>query len=259
MTTMHSGTLPSHPGHGTRHLPLGEPLHWVALGFRDFLRAPAVGIAYGLMVAVMGWLVFALGNHPYFIAAAVSGFLVLGPILGAGLIQAARTLEAGDTPTFDTSLRGLSRNRNALEHFAITLLALAAAWLLVSTWVLSVTMGPVAPRVEQTLWDNTLQMLSSGQWLAWAVVGGVLAALSFAISVITVPLMLDRHVGAGEAMRGSLRAVARHPFASVAWALLIAVLTALGIATALLGLVVIYPVLGYASWHAYRALRDQNG
>lgn len=256
MATLHSGTLPSHPGHAAPHLSFAEPLHWLARGLRDFRRAPGVGLAYGLIVAVMGWLVFALGNHPYFIAAAVSGFLLLGPILGAGLIEASRAMEAGDRPSFDTSLRALSRNRSALEHFAITLLAIAAVWLLVSTWVLAATMGPVAPAVEQTLWDNTLQMMSSGQWIAWAVIGGVLAVLSFAISVIAVPLMLDRHMRAGDAMRGSLQAVARHPVACAAWALLIVVLTAIGIATALLGLVVVYPVLGHASWHAYRALRD---
>jgi uncharacterized membrane protein len=254
--TTHSGTLPSHPAHGAEHIPLREPLHWVSLGFHDFRHAPAVGIAYGLMVTVMGWLVFALGNHPYFIAAAISGFLLLGPILGAGLIEASRAMERGDSPTFDTSLRGLRRNRSALERFAMTLLAVAVVWLAISTWVLDATMGSIAPNVEQTLWDNALQTLSSGQWLAWAAMGGVLAVLSFSISVIAVPLMLDRNASAGEAMRGSLRAVALHPVASATWALLITGLTAVGIATALLGLVVLYPILGHASWHAYRALRD---
>lgn len=256
MTTMHSGALPSHPGRGAEHISFFEPVHWVSLGIRDFRRAPSVGIAYGLMVTVMGWLVFALGNHPYFIAAAVSGFLLLGPILGAGLIEASRAMEAGETPTFDSSLRGLARNRSALEHFAITLLAFAAVWLLLSTLVLTATMGPVAPDVERTLWDSALPMMSPGQWFAWAAMGGVLALLSFGISVIAVPLMLDKHVRAGDAMRASLHAVARHPIASAAWAMLIVVLTAIGIATALLGLIVLYPILGHASWHAYRALRD---
>jgi uncharacterized membrane protein len=258
MTTMHSGTLPSHPGHGANHISLREPLHWVSLGLRDLRRARPVGIAYGLMVTVLGWLIFTLGNHPYFLAAAVSGFLLLGPILGAGLIEASRAMEAGDTPTFDTSLRGLNRNRPALERFALTLLALAAVWLVVSTLVLNATLGPIAPDVERTLWDNALPMMSSSQWLAWAAIGGVLAVVSFSISVIAVPLMLDKHASAADAMRGSLRAVARHPVASAEWALLIVLLTAVGIATALLGLIVIYPILGHASWHAYQALRDQD-
>lgn len=255
MTTFHSNALSSHPGHGAEHIAMGEPLHWVSQGLHDFRRVPGVGIAYGLMVTVLGWLVFALGTHPYFIAAAVSGFLLLGPILGAGLIEASRAMAAGETPTFETSLRGLTRNRSALERFAVVLLAIAAAWLVISTGVLSATLGPIAPNVTQSLWDNSLRMMSPEQWLAWAAIGGVLAVLSFAISVIAVPLILDQNVSAGDAVRGSLHAVARHPVACAEWALVIVLLSAVGIATALVGLIVIYPMLGHASWHAYQALR----
>lgn len=256
MATLHPGSLPSHPAHGGSHLSLADPLRWLSHGVQDFRRAPGVGLVYGLMVTVMGWLVLALGNHPYFIAAAVSGFLLLGPILGAGLIEASRAMDAGDTPTFDASLRGLGRNRSALERFAMILLGLAATWLVVSTWVLSASLGGIAPNVERTLWDSALPMMSASQWAAWATIGGVLAVLSFSISVIAVPLILDRNASAADAMRGSLRAVARHPVACTVWALVIAASTAVGIATALVGLVVIYPVLGHASWHAYRALQE---
>lgn len=255
MPTTHPGSFHPHQQHGDQ-LATGEPLHWLSLGTQDFRRAPSVGIAYGLMVTVLGWLVFALGNHPYFIAAAVSGFLLVGPILGAGLIEASRALEAGETPTFDSSLRGLNRNRSALERFAVSLLVIAVAWLALSTSVLVTAQGPIAPTVEQALWDSAWRLMSTGQWLAWAVIGGLLALLTFAVSVIAVPLILDQHATARDAMRGSLRAVARHPVASAAWAVLIVALTAIGIATALIGLIVIYPVLGHASWHAYRALRS---
>lgn len=254
--TMRSGALRSHPAPGASHIAPGEPFQWLANGISDFRRVPTVGLMYGMIVAVLGWLAFTLGNHPYFIAAAVTGFLLLGPILGAGLLEASRGMADGETPTFDTSLRGLGPHRGALEQFALVLLALAAAWFLVSGWVLNATLGPIAPNVEQSLWDSALAMMSSGQWLAWAIMGGVLAVLSFALSVITVPAILDRDMSAGDAMRASLRAVARHPLACAEWALMILLLTAIGIATALVGLVVIYPVLGHASWHAYQALRD---
>lgn len=255
MTTLHSGAMPSAPGHRTSHISLGEPLRWLSMGLRDLRRVPFVGLAYGLMVTLMGWLVFALGNHPYFIAAALSGFLLLGPILGAGLIEASRALEAGETPTFDTSLRGLSPHRTALERFAVVLLALATVWLVLSAWALNAALGPIAPSVTTSLWDDALRMMTSGQWGAWALIGAVLAVACFAISVITVPLILHRDASAGQAMRGSLRAVANHPVACAEWALLIVLLTAVGLVTALLGLIVIYPVLGHASWHAYQALR----
>ncbi len=255
MTTMHSGPMPSHPVRRSHPIALVEPLRWLSLGLRDFRRAPSVGIAYGLMVALMGWLIFALGDHPYFIAAAVSGFLLLGPILGAGLVESSRAMQAGDAATFDRSLRGINRERHALERLALALLAIAAVWLALSTSLLVAISGPIAPRVDQTLWDSTWQFMSSGQLSAWAAIGGVLAVTCFSISVIAVPLILDRQASAGQAMRGSLRAVSRHPAASAEWALLIVVFSAIGFATGLLGFIVIYPVLGHASWHAYRALR----
>ena len=255
MTTMHSGPMPSGRMNRTEHIAIGEPLHWLSLGLQDFRRAPSVGIAYGLMVAFMGWLIFALGDHPYFIAAAVSGFLLVGPILGAALIESSRVLERGGKPTFDSSLRALDRNRAALQRFALALLTIAVAWLALSTSLLIATVGPLAPKVAMALWDSALRYMSSDQLFAWAAIGGMLAVLCFSISVIAVPLILDKQVSAGEAMRASLRAVSRHPMASAAWALLIVVLAAIGFATALVGLIVIYPVLGHASWHAYRALR----
>lgn len=252
MRTTHSSSMPSQQAD---HTSLLEPLRWLSLGWRDFRRARSVALAYGLMVTLLGWLIFALGSHPYFIAAAVSGFLLLGPILGAGLIEASRALEAGGTPTFDRSLRDLDRNGASLARFALALLVIAVVWLTLSTLLLSAAMGPITPGVEQTLWDSTLRLMSTGQVLAWAAIGGVLAVISFCVSVIAVPLIIDKQASAGEAMRGSLQAVARHPLACASWALLIVLLTAVGFATALFGFIVIYPLLGHASWHAYRALR----
>lgn len=253
MRTTHPGSMPSHQADHTTVL---KPLQWLSLGWRDFRRARPVGLAYGLMVTLLGWLIFALGNHPYFIAAAISGFLLLGPILGAGLIEASRALEAGGSPTFDRSLRDLDRNRASLVTFALALLIIATVWLTLSTLLLSAAMGPIAPGIEQTLWDSTLRFMSTDQVLAWVAIGGVLAVIGFCLSVIAVPLIIDRQASAREAMRGSLHAVARHPLACAMWALLIVLLTAMGFATALIGFIVIYPLLGHASWHAYRALRD---
>ena len=255
MSTMHQGAMGPHPANPIRPAAVINPQRWLLLGMRDYRRSRKVGLVYGLMVTVMGWLILALGNHPYFIAAAISGFFLVGPILGAGLIEASMTMEAGGTPTFDSSLRGLDRNRPALARFALALLGISIAWLVLSTSLLVAAIGPIAPPVQQTLWDSALQLMSSRQLFAWLAIGGVLAVLTFSISVISVPLILDRQASAGEAMRGSLRAVSRHPLACVTWAFLIVLLTAIGFATALIGLIVIYPILGHASWHAYRALQ----
>jgi len=84
--------------------------------------------------------------------------------------------------------------------------------------------------------------------------GAVLALVVFALSVVTVPLVIDRDVSSRVAMRASLRAVARNPLAMLLWAALIVGLTALGFATLLAGMIVVIPLLGHATWHAYRDL-----
>jgi uncharacterized membrane protein len=132
---------------------------------------------------------------------------------------------------------------------------LAVVWLSISTALLVTWIGPIAPTLAQSLWDGSLGYMSAGQLFAWAAMGGVLAVFCFSLTVIAVPLILDRQASVQEAMRGSLTAVARAPGACAVWALLIAGLSALGFATALLGFIVIYPLLGFASWHAYRGLR----
>jgi uncharacterized membrane protein len=97
-------------------------------------------------------------------------------------------------------------------------------------------------------------MLSPAQLLGYVVCGGVLAVIVFSVSVVSIPLIIDRHVRASEAMRTSVRVTLANLPAMVVWAGLIVALTALGFLTLLVGMVVIAPLLGYATWHAYRDL-----
>jgi uncharacterized membrane protein len=90
--------------------------------------------------------------------------------------------------------------------------------------------------------------------ISYVGMGAVLALVVFALSVVTVPLMIDRRVSAGVAMRASLKAMARNPLAMIVWATLIVSLTAIGFATLLVGMIVVIPLLGHATWHAYREL-----
>ena len=97
-------------------------------------------------------------------------------------------------------------------------------------------------------------MLTPGQALGYVVCGGVLAAIVFGVSVVAVPLIIDRHASASEAMRASLRATLANLPAMVIWAAIIVAVTAIGFITLLVGMVVVAPLLGYATWHAYRDL-----
>ncbi len=102
-----------------------------------------------------------------------------------------------------------------------------------------------------------MAQLSSAQLRAYVLTGGILAAAVFCLSVVTVPMIVDRHVDAGTAMRMSLRVALRDLPAMLVWAVLIVALVAVGFSTSLLGMIVIFPLLGHAAWYAYRDLVEQ--
>ena len=107
------------------------------------------------------------------------------------------------------------------------------------------------------MWGDALASATAAQWLFYLSAGGALAVLVFALSVVAVPLLIERaDTDAGDAMRASLTACGRNLPAAVVWALLIAALVTIGFATLLLALVVIFPLLGHATWHAYQDLTD---
>ena len=112
----------------------------------------------------------------------------------------------------------------------------------------------VAPSLESTVWGDVMRQLNSSQLIAYSVIGTVLASIVFALSVVTVPMIIERHVDASTAMRMSLRVTMRDLPAMMVWAALIVVLVFIGFFTGLVGMVVIFPLLGHATWRAYREL-----
>jgi uncharacterized membrane protein len=151
----------------------------------------------------------------------------------------------------------LAVSRHNIGNFSVTLLALAAAWFALSGLVLFLATGSVAPAIQDTVWGNVANQLSSAQMLVYVLAFVALAGAVFAISVVTVPMIIDRHVDAPTAMRTSLRAVAKDWPALLLWAAIIVGLVLVGFATWLLAMVVILPLLGHATWHAYRDIVEE--
>jgi len=240
-----------------RSVPLTRPFIWLSEGWDDLLHHPSASLAYGLLTSALGALILAYERHPFFIAAVASGFLLVGPILTAGLCELSRCRDQGETANFQSSLLALRRNRSGLLGVAETLSLMAVIWFALSGAIYFGLAGSVAPSLESTVGGDVLRQLSSGQLTAYIAVGGVLATVVFALSVVTVPMLVDRHVDASTAMRMSLRVTARDLPAMLVWAALIVALVFLGFATGLFGMVLIFPLLGHATWRAYRELVDQ--
>lgn len=200
-----------------------------------------------------GWC-FAYQRHPLSLAVAACGFYLVGPILAAGLCELSRCSDANRACNFDSSLDALARNRTQLSRLALHLLAFSAAWFAASYFIIQFTIGPVAPGIELTVWGDVLRQLSPQQLAAYGISLATLTALVFALSVVTVPMIIERHVDAYTAMLTSLRVTIKDFPVMLVWSLLILALLALGFATYLLAMVVIFPLLGHATWYAYRDL-----
>ncbi len=230
-----------------------RPLIWLYRGWLDMRRHWGTSLGYGALIVALGWtlLVFC-GTHPYFIAAAISGFLLVGPVMSAGLCEMSRRYSLGQPANFDESLDGFVRNPHGLIEFGAILAACAIVWFAVSAVMLGTVFHIAAPDMRETLYRGFIESTNRSQVLAYVAVGGALAAIVFALSVVSIPLIIDKHASAGQAMRASLHAVLKNLPAMIVWSALILILTSIGYAPLLCGLLIIAPWLGHATWHAYK-------
>jgi uncharacterized membrane protein len=238
-----------------RRVPALRPLAWLRLGTRDMKASLAPSLAHGLGGVMLGWLMLAtLGTDPYFVAIAVMGFLLVGPALAAGACGLSRFIDLGRQPTFDDSLEPLRKAGGTVLRFGALLVLVALGWFLLSEAVLRSVFDVHGGNLADSLYRGFFEQGSAPVMAAYAVIGTTLCLIVFALSVVSVPLMIHRYAGVRDAMAVSLEVVRRNPAAMLVWAALIVTLTVVGFATMLAGMVVILPLLGHATWRAYRDL-----
>src|ERR1700684_3976590 len=236
-----------------QHVSLLRPFVWLYAGWLDMRRHWGASLGYGGLIVALGWrLLLFCGTHPSFVAAAITGFLLVGPLMSAGLCEMSRRYSQGQPASFDDSLDGFARNAPALFEFGVILAICAAVWFGVSALLLGTVFHIAAPDVRETLYRGFLDSTNRSQVVAYIVIGGLLATGVFSVSVVAIPLIIDRHASAGQAMRASVNAVIHNIPAMILWSALILALTIVGYAPLLLGLLVIAPLLGHATWHAYK-------
>lgn len=233
-------------------LSWSAPFTWLKLGWRDFLQAPGIGLFYGLCFVLMGWaLVGTFKQAPEYTLALSAGFLLMGPFLCLGLYHASRELEHGRRPSLLGSLLAWRISSAQLAIFAAVLLVLEMLWGRAAMIVFAVSFQGVPDFSGPQASFLTEEFITFA--VVYTVVGGIFAGLIFAISVVSMPMILDRSVDAVSAGLLSMRLVATQPGVLWLWAACIAVLTALAMLPGFLGLFLVAPVIGHASWHAYRA------
>ncbi len=235
-----------------RRLPPLAALDWLRLAWRDLRAAPTLGLAYGLFLALLSlatsWVAFRFGSY-WLLLAALSGFVFLAPVLCLGLYAISAQLERGQRPRITVSLREAVVRRLGTEMvFALMLLVVFLVW------ARAASMVHVFFPVEA---EPDLAALA-GYLAVGTAVGAVFAAITFAASVFSLPMLMHRDVDAVTAVVTSINAVLRNKLAMAVWAAVIVLAVLIGFATAFAGFVVAIPLLGYATWHAYQATIDAS-
>ena len=212
-----------------------------------------IGLIYPLVGILLAWLTFGYQLLPLLFPLA-SGFALVGPIAAVGLYEMSRRREQGDRISWIDAF-GVIRSPGfgAILVLGLVLLAIFLLWLLAATLIYQLTLGPEPP-VSITAFVREVFTTSAG-WTMTVVgvgVGFLFASLVLAISVVSFPLLLDRDVGLYSAVSTSIRAVAINPGPMALWGLIVAGGLVIGLLPAFLGLIVVMPVLGHATWHLYR-------
>ncbi|HQY38950.1 MAG TPA: DUF2189 domain-containing protein [Giesbergeria sp.] len=250
-----------------RSVAFTQPLTWLALGWRDMLRSGASSLVHGLVLAVLGMLIAVVAHDRFWLlAGAMSGFLVVAPVLATSFYVLSRTLERGEPAGLAVVLRtwlfwqNSHRSKWGNDYWCLVqfgaLLALAGTgWVLVSSALITL-LAPVPIRSPIDFITHVVLAPDSTLFALWLALGSLLAAPIFASSVVAMPLLLDRRVSLWQAVLTSWQTVLANPATMAMWTALILALTLFGMVPMMLGLAVVMPVLGHASWHAYRDLVD---
>ena len=226
-------------------------------GWEDFKAVPSHAIILCIIYPVLG-LMLARAVHGYSVLPLLfplaAGFALLGPFAALGLYEMSRRRERGEQATAWDALEVVrSPSFGAMVGLGALLLALFVTWVATAQAIYIAAFGYAGAAGVSDFAERVLTT-PQGWWLivVGCGVGFLFALIALCISVVSFPLMLDRHAGAGDAMVASLRAVARNPVPMAVWGLIVAVLLVAGSLPAFLGLAVVIPLLGHATWHLYR-------
>jgi len=246
-----------------------QPLYWLSAGWRDMLQCGWISLAHGLVLAIGGLVMVGLTWQRFWlVAGAISGFLVVAPVLATSLYALSRALERGERADVGVVLKTWLNwqdhhlNKFDNEYWCLVqfgaLLALAGTGWVITSAALITLLAPVPITDPLEFLKHVVLAKEGFLFELWLALGGLLAAPIFASSVTAIPLLLDRRATLMQAVLTSWEAVLSNPLPMALWAALIMLLTLLGMSYVLLGLIVTIPLLGHASWHAYRDLIDAS-
>lgn len=232
-----------------RKLKTLAPFNWLRLGWIDLKRARKQSLTYGLVMTLISYVVaiaaYLMGSY-MLLFALLSGFFFLGPVLAIGLYSISCQLGEGNVPRLGYCLREGKRHMSNGLVFAFILLIVFLIWARAASMV-----HIFFPEHSFPSWSELALFLIIG-----SVVGAFFCAIIFTASAFSLPMIMDRRVDVVTAVITSINAVIRNKSAMLVWAIIIVVCILIGFATAFLGLIVLLPLIGHATWHGYKEAID---
>lgn len=227
---------------------------WLSKGFADLKKAKTPSLVYGFVFSLLGlFLIFVAANNPIWSAALTTAFLLTGPFLAIGLYDLSRQIEHDERPCLLDSIHIIRKNLVNLGFFVVVLGILLMLWLRIAALIAGIFFNDVELITKG--WSVLFEGGRSVEFfLFFAFFGFFIAQIAFSISVVSIPMLLHRKVDVITAITTSLRVVIKNPLAMMVWAMLIVALISIGMLFAFVGLTITLPIIGHASWHAYREL-----
>ena len=234
-----------------RHISAGAPFTWVARGWRDFKSAPLLSMSYGLVIALLGvvvtFLAWRFGSN-LAVLLLLPTFVFVAPVLAMGFYAISAELARGEKPTLRRCFMEERCRLGDAMVYSLVLLVVFLLWMRAGTGV----------HVFYPELGNPTFADLAGYFAIGSAVGSVFALISFAASAFSLPMLLDRRTDGVTAAVTSANAVLRNKPAMLVWIGLILLAVIIGFATAGVGLVVTMPVIGHATWHAYKDTIDSS-
>ena len=245
-----------------RNLPLFVGLNWLGAGWRDLWHRPSASLAYGFGIFVLSWVlvwVLAAFGSDYILFPALAGFMIVGPFFAIGLHEKSRAIEENPEVGLAQMLAIHPRAGRQVFFTGLMLCALMLLWMRAAVIIYALFFGlrpfpgldHIAPMLFATPVGWAMLIVGSA-------VGGLFAAFSFAISAFSIPMLLNERLDALTAMGSSMALVWNNLPVMLTWATIVLVLFLASLATGLLGLIIVFPLLGHGTWHAYRAIRPRT-
>src|SRR5262249_37437441 len=242
-----------------RHYAPAVALQWLSAGWRDLLMQPAPSLAYGFMVFLVSAAIvvglFAFG-WDYVLFPAFAGFMVVGPILSVGLYEKSRRIAANEPVDLGRMIVVHPASGGQILFTGVLLCLLMLLWMRAAVIIYALFFGlQPFPGLQHIATMLLTTPIGWAMVIVGTAVGGLFAAFSLAIGAFSIPMLLEERVDALSAMGTSMALVWNNLPVMLAWGVIVLALFLFSLATGLLGLIVVFPVLGHGTWHAYRAIR----